>query len=618
MTEVGIGVYCRVRPRSADEVDRGAKFVAHAALDECSLGLTSDDGVKTVYPFDRVFGEHAVQDDVYDTVAAPMVDYVLNGVSCAVLAYGATGSGKTHTMAGDEGRPGVMPRLLNDVFAAMRHGDRGVTYHVSATYVQVYMEKIFDLMVPLTPKATMALAGLKLVTTTQYGETLCYIKDVIETPVSSVGEVMAVLRRGERNRCTSATKANEFSSRSHSLFMLKVIKKDHVKLLENEATLYLVDLAGSENAEQSGHVGDRLEEGKRINTSLLSLKGVISALVEKQSFVPYRNSALTQLLRPAFGGVSRTALICCVGPSKDDEKRTVSTCLFGQTSRSVKNIVRVCVRKSVEELQATLTENQSLLLELREQIMKYQHKLKKLHYVAQPATARPGTAPGGAGMEHVAVLDPDLSPDFLRCPLTRKVMVNPVIANDGRTYEKSAVCEYYARKRAFPAGPAAPDVPGGLLIVIPNSNADRQIAIAHKRVLERENAMTRWLPRSDSNYFTGDESSSLSALPFDCVAYMAQFLSIGEIMMVRRTSQLLCDIMAHDAVWEFILLRDGHRVLVDNYDPVAGGGYYQLYWEKYFVKKQREGTAGGSARTPGGPGVFLHPVIRTKRPSKPT
>jgi kinesin family protein C2/C3 len=61
--------------------------------------------------------------------------------------------------------------------------------------------------------------------------------------------------------------------------------------------LTLCDLAGSERVNKTGASGLTLTEAQNINSSLLALGNVISALLQQSSHVPYRNSKLTMLLQ---------------------------------------------------------------------------------------------------------------------------------------------------------------------------------------------------------------------------------------------------------------------------------------------------------------------------------
>lgn len=106
---------------------------------------------------------------------------------------------------------------------------------------------------------------------------------------------------------------NKESSRSHFIFTLNVRTRklneitgeDEIK----DGRLYLVDLAGSESIGKSGAKGMRATEAKKINKSNEALKRVIESLCNGWSHIPYRDSKLTQLLRPALGGSAKTAII---------------------------------------------------------------------------------------------------------------------------------------------------------------------------------------------------------------------------------------------------------------------------------------------------------------------
>jgi len=102
------------------------------------------------YAFDRVFDQYASQEEVYEHTAKLLLSNVLNGVNATVFAYGATGSGKTHTMIGEENSPGIMVQAMRDLFRAVEE-NQDKQYTVSMTYLEVYNETIRDLLIPNSP-----------------------------------------------------------------------------------------------------------------------------------------------------------------------------------------------------------------------------------------------------------------------------------------------------------------------------------------------------------------------------------------------------------------------------------------------------------------------------------
>lgn len=126
-------------------------------------------------------------------------------------------------------------------------------------------------------------------------------------PLARPEDVYALLARAKKRRQVAATKMNERSSRSHSVFALRV-RGTQTKGDTTDATLHLVDLAGSERLASSGSASDpqRLREAQSINKSLSSLADVMAALATHAKHVPYRNSTLTWLLKPCLSQGAKT------------------------------------------------------------------------------------------------------------------------------------------------------------------------------------------------------------------------------------------------------------------------------------------------------------------------
>lgn len=130
------------------------------------------------------------------------------------------------------------------------------------------------------------------------------VTDVNVVPLTSPDQVRSLLTLAQSRRTVAATLMNERSSRSHSVFTLRIIGENTATNETCEGSLNLVDLAGSERLEKSGAANDkdRLRETQNINRSLSALGDVIAALGEKgegksDKHIPYRNSKVCPSVR---------------------------------------------------------------------------------------------------------------------------------------------------------------------------------------------------------------------------------------------------------------------------------------------------------------------------------
>ncbi|CAI0374913.1 unnamed protein product [Linum tenue] len=160
------------------------------------------------------------------------------------------------------------------------------------------------------------------------------LPDATMLPVTSPSDVLRLMKLGELNRVVSSTAMNNRSSRSHSVLTVHVHGEDESgsKL---RGCLHLVDLAGSERVDKSEVTGDRLKEAQYINKSLSCLGDVVTALAQKNTHIPYRNSKLTLLLQDSLGGHAKTLMFAHVSPEEDSVLETVSTLKFAQRVSTV-------------------------------------------------------------------------------------------------------------------------------------------------------------------------------------------------------------------------------------------------------------------------------------------
>ena len=189
------------------------------------------------------------------------------------------------------------------------------------------------------------------------GTVVAGVKEVEVTHITEVRlahQMMKLLQTANNRRSTEATKANETSSRSHAILQLTVYKKPRAAGYEYEqkvGKLNMIDLAGSERGSVTENRGIRLFEGAKINRSLLALANCINALGDKSrkgTFVPYRDSKLTRLLKDSLGGKSRTLMLCAIAPGSVMFEETLNTLKYSNRAKEIK--VQAEENKKVVEL----------------------------------------------------------------------------------------------------------------------------------------------------------------------------------------------------------------------------------------------------------------------------
>lgn len=323
-----VKVVCRFRPFNQSEIAKGVESNIDFSQGGLGVKLRTLDAQSNQplheFNFDRVFDMKASQKDIYDVAAKPIIDSVLEGFNGTIFAYGQTSSGKTFTMQGpdieDVEKQGVIPRMVRTVFNRIESSSEYIEFSVKVSMVEIYMEKIRDLINPEKD-------NLKIHEEKGKG---VYMADIEERYIADESEVYELMKLGNSNRAISATLMNAESSRSHSIFILTVTQNNTQDLSCKTGQLYLVDLAGSEKISKTGAAGQTLEEAKMINKSLTTLGKVIFALTDKKAtHIPYRESKLTRILTESLGGNSKTCLIITCSPHPFNDQETLSTLRFG-------------------------------------------------------------------------------------------------------------------------------------------------------------------------------------------------------------------------------------------------------------------------------------------------
>ncbi|KAK0546071.1 hypothetical protein OC845_004777 [Tilletia horrida] len=349
-----VKVVTRFRPPNSLEMREGGDIVVDFEEDT-TLKIKGASGAEAAgFTFDRVFPMTTKQKDVFEYGIKETVSDVINGYNGTVFAYGQTGSGKTFTMMGsdidDENLKGVIPRITELIFESILASPPHLEYLVKVSYMEIYMEKIRDLLAPQNDNLQIHEEKSRGV----------YVKGLSDFYVGGAADVYEIMRQGANARVVSSTNMNAESSRSHSIFVISIQQRNTETGSAKTGNLYLVDLAGSEKVGKTGASGQTLEEAKKINKSLSALGMVINALTDgKSTHIPYRDSKLTRILQESLGGNSRTTLIINCSPCVYNVEETLSTLRFGMRAKSIKNKARVNAELSPAELKALLAKSKA-------------------------------------------------------------------------------------------------------------------------------------------------------------------------------------------------------------------------------------------------------------------
>lgn len=327
------------------------------------------------YTFDNVFNGTTAQNEIYIRSVRPLVDACLEGYNATIFAYGQTGSGKTHTMLGtmdaasdicskmnpeqDSSEAGLIPRAISSLFSRLEDlkqesrfdDEREYSYTVSVQFLELYGESIRDLLHPECKE------GLKIRDSSDEPEVLNAKTELVR----DAQEALMQFTRGMLRRVTRATSMNQTSSRSHAIMSVMVeqrVKTATLNPADNQSVIqtitkrskfHFVDLAGSERMKRTNHSSEQgVKEGININKGLLVLGNVISALANQKngtgsdhhldsSFVPYRDSKLTRLLRGSLGGNHKTLMIACISPCSSNQHESLNTLRYANRAKNIQN-----------------------------------------------------------------------------------------------------------------------------------------------------------------------------------------------------------------------------------------------------------------------------------------
>jgi hypothetical protein len=329
-----------------------------------------------VYQFEKIFGMDTTNDQVFQTVARPMIDMLFQGYNSSILAFGQSGSGKTYTMIGSHlitknlADTGIVIRLIDEI---IKHREirkqQGWKCSLLMSNVQVYMEQVTDLFHPdQNTKKDLRIRE------TSNGD--IYVEDAIWKPIETARDGIEWVNYGSQHRVVSATDMNSVSSRSHSIILMQLTQENVTTGEKLEATMYLVDLAGSERVAFTNAQGVELKQASAVNKSLSTLTNVINAITNsKTTHIPYRNSKLTRILQNTLGGNSLASIIITASPEDHYLPETTMSLRFGARALNMPNKPKINnlltvkdYKRMLKEAQTTINEQQIVIKSLKTQL----------------------------------------------------------------------------------------------------------------------------------------------------------------------------------------------------------------------------------------------------------
>lgn len=313
-----IKVYCRTRPLFEDE---GSSLVEFP--DECTIRVnTCDDSLtnpKKDYEFDRVYGPHVGQGDLFRDVQ-PFVQSAMDGFNVSIFAYGQNNSGKTHTMEGTTHDRGLYQRSFEELFDLSNSDSTSTSqYNFCVTAFKLHNEQVQDLLAG-TERGTLRV---------RMGPPDAVV-ELVQEKVENPLDFSRALKTALQNRGTDSSQVLV----SQLVVTIHIQYSNWVTRENLYSKLSLVDLPGSECLLTEDASGDHVKDFLHVSKSLSALGDVLSSLTSKKETIPYENSRLTRILSDSLGGSSKTLLIVHICPNAANLASTFSALNLSARARN--------------------------------------------------------------------------------------------------------------------------------------------------------------------------------------------------------------------------------------------------------------------------------------------
>ncbi|CAH0587139.1 unnamed protein product [Chrysodeixis includens] len=429
---------CRV-PNNLYEIRSDKCLVTSLDTATAGHGRRTQHNVSKMYTFSKIFGAECDQKEIFESVVKDNLKKLPEGQNFTLLTYGASGSGKTYTLMGTVGAPGLVPRSLEYVFRLVdaaqqptfRPAENGaeklshvvqdyelqwvkrlrhvsaplrdkyrrmsvqlnsdltvssidlsnrIRHYVWVSFVEIYNEAIYDLLAPPEKRTKLR---IREDTTGNV-----YVKGATQAFVRSGEEAYDVMVAGRHNLVVAATGVHAQSSRSHCIFTITMLTETGDGSVRT-SYVRLCDLAGCERARATRNTGARMAESRAINSSLHVLERCLHMLRRKQrarndALVPYRESKLTRLLGTGLSGSRGEAvsMVVTLNPAPQyahETKHVLTLAAVAQDIQINNTMYASTLESSTQETTINCTSSE---------VMKLRSDNERLHFELVQAQAR--------------------------------------------------------------------------------------------------------------------------------------------------------------------------------------------------------------------------------------
>uniref|UniRef100_A0A3B4XHK9 Kinesin family member 1A n=1 Tax=Seriola lalandi dorsalis TaxID=1841481 RepID=A0A3B4XHK9_SERLL len=332
MAAASVKVAVRVRPFNSREISKDSKCIIQMSGNTTTILNPKQPKENKSFNFDFSYWSHTTPEDinyasqvqVYRDIGEEMLLHAFEGYNVCIFAYGQTGAGKSYTMMGrqEKDQQGIIPLLCEDLFTKINgsNNDNSMSYSVEVSYMEIYCERVRDLLNPKN-KGNLRVREHPLMGP--------YVEDLSKLAVTSYNDIQDLMDSGNKARTVAATNMNETSSRSHAVFNIIFTQKKQDMETDNTSEKVLTP--------SSAH-----SHKNKINKNFRSLTNVCLFCEQNkkkkkvESFIPYRDSVLTWLLRENLGGNSRTAMVAALSPADINYDETLSTLRYADRAKQIR------------------------------------------------------------------------------------------------------------------------------------------------------------------------------------------------------------------------------------------------------------------------------------------